>query len=335
MTQKKEDGSRALAYDKLEKFFTEPTSNAECLIGLIKAHIGDGHRSISMCLRGTYVSVYYRCGQLLKIIYQPRKRKIVGLFNFRYALPHPNAEKYRSELSRLGVKFGNNEKEISVTLDGSDMVESDNLEAVLNKYLELIDYWIEHKTKNEAREKDRQQQLFSMLFGNSENTYFDIEYKEPRDTLIAAGYYDFAGEDYEAKKAAFKERSGGRFDFLGLRKAGEKYVLQFVELKSTAEACDDDSGVLDHITDYTKYCRYDKLVDKRKSDAVYIVNFLSHVFRDGDESTDLKLEDIVGHEIVFVFTDAAVKRVDTYRQRLTDENIKIVCYDRELNIIEQ
>lgn len=327
MGKSKEVGSRALI-DGLSDFFTTSTPNRDCLVELIKNNIDKGQNSISLCFRGDYATMYYRCRQLLKIVY--RNKQVKGLFNFRYALPNPDACKYRSDLAQLGVVFGNNECEVSIVLDGNGKVEHDNLKTILTKYIELIDFWMANK-KSEVKESDRQQQLFAVGFGNSENMYFDIEYREPRDTLIKEGYYDHVVGGIEAKKAEYKKNCGGRFDLLGLRKADSGYILQFVEVKTKAGACDGKAGVLDHIRDYTKYCKYTNLVNKRKSDAVYTVNLLSKIL---GKANSLTIDDVIECEIVFIFTDDAVKKVERYRQHLRDNNIAICCYDRALNRIE-
>lgn len=328
MASKKEVGSRALI-DELSNFLRTPTPNQECIVEFINNYIDKGEKSISLFFRGDYATLYYRCRQLLKLEYS--NKQVKGFFDFNYARFSPRVEDYRNELSNLGVKFGKNLKNISVILDGNGKVEKQALKQILTKYIELIDCWLAHMHKKTVSEGDRQQQLFAIGFGNSENTYFDIEYREPRETLIKEGYYDYVGLDLEAKKAEYKQHCGGRFDLLGLRRTEEGYVLQFVEVKTKPNACKDPSGVLDHIRDYTKYCNYTNLVNKRKSDAVYTVNLLSEIL---NKDVWLKVEDIVGHEIVFIFTDDSVKMVEQYRQALDDKNIKIVCYDKNLNRIE-
>lgn len=328
MASKKEVGSRALI-DELSNFLKSPSPNQECLVELIKEYIDKREKSISLCFRGDYATLYYRCRQLLRLEYT--NKQIKGFFNFRYARFSPHEANYRDELSGLGVKFGNDLTNVSVILDGDGKVDKDNLKQILTKYIELIDCWLAHKRKTTICEGDRQQQLFAIGFGNSENTYFDIEYREPRETLIKEGYYDYIDGDLSAKIAEYQKHSGGRFDLLGLRKAADGYVLQFVEVKTKPGACDDPSGVLDHIRDYTKYCRYKRLVEKRKSDAVYFVNLFSKIL---GNNTQLHIEDIIDHEIVFIFTDGSVKKVEQYRQALSDKNIKIECYDKNLNRIE-
>lgn len=330
MGNKKEIGSRILI-DGLSDFLTIPSPNQRCIVGLIKDYIGKAEKSISLCFRGDYATLYYRCKQLLRIEYFTNYKKVKGFFNFRYALPNPNKEKYRSELNELGVKFGNDERNVSVILDGNGKVESEKLKEILQKYIELIDYWIEHRTKGTISENDRQQQLFAVGFGNSDNTFFDIEYREPRETLIKEGYYDYVGGGLEEKKAEHKKNCGGRFDLLGLRKAEGGYVLQFVEVKTKAKACDGNAGVSKHIVDYTKYCKYISLVNKRKSDAVYTINLLSAILGKGN---NLTIDDITGYEIVFIFTDDSVRKVERYRKELCDNNIIIACYDKKLNRIE-
>ena len=325
MGSKKEIGSRALI-DELSNFLTTPTPNQECIVDFIKDYIDKQEKSISLFFRGDYATLYYRCRQLLKLEYSSKRVK--GFFDFNYARFSLRAEDYRNELIELGVKFGKNIKRISVILDGDVKIEKEALKQILTKYIELIDCWLAHKRKTNISEGDRQQQLYAIGFGNSKNTYFDIEYREPRETLISAGYYDYVDGDLEAKKAEYKKNCGGRFDLLGLRKTEGGYVLQFVEVKTKPNACDDPSGVLDHIRDYTKYCSYQSLVDKRKSDAVYFVNLLSKIL--GDD-TRLRVEDIIDHEIVFIFTDTSVRKVEQYRQVLNDNNITIECYDENLN----
>lgn len=330
MGKTKELGSRALI-DALRNFLTGHSPNRDCLVERIKEHIGRGQKSISLCFRGYYATMYYRCKQLLKMEYRIKKKQVKGFFNFKYARGNPYADTYRSDLADLGVKFGNDESKVSIILDGDGQVKDEDLKKILQKYIELIDSWMIQHRKSDVCESDRQQQLFAVGFGNSERTYFDIEYREPRDSLIKEGYYDYVGDDLEAKKAEFNKNSGGRFDLLGLRKGDGGYVLQFVEVKSKTKACEDPSGVKDHVRDYTKYCKYDNLVNKRKSDAVDIVNLLSDILGQGNKLT---VDNIIDYEIVFIFTDKAVSRVNTYRQLLRANNITIVCYDKELNIID-
>ena len=328
MGSKKEVGSRALI-DKLSDFLKNPSPNQECIVELIKDYIDKREKSISLCFRGDYATLYYRCRQLLRLEYT--NKQVKGFFNFRYARFSLHEVNYRDELSNLGVKFGEDLRNVSVILDGDGKVEKENLKQILTKYIELIDCWLAHVRKTTICEGDRQQQLFAIGFGNNKNTYFDIEYREPRETLIKEGYYDYVDGDLEAKKAEYQQHSGGRFDLLGLRKADGGYVLQFVEVKTKPSACDGKAGVLDHISDYTKYCNYKNMVDKRKSDAVYIVNLLSEILNTDNR---LKIEDIIDHEIVFIFTDDSVRKVDQYRQALNEKNIRIVCYDKNLKRIE-
>ena len=328
MGTRKEIGSRTLI-DGISDFLRAQSPNRNVLVDLIKEYLGKREKSVSLCFRGNYATLYYRSKQLLKIVY--KNQEIRGLFNFRYALPNPNADKYRRELVPLGVRFGNDERNISVILEGSKKVESVNLKEILKDYIALIDFWIAHRKKGEVRESDRQQELFALGFGGGGQTYFDIEYREPRETLIKEGYYDYAGGDLETKKAEYQKHSGGRFDLLGLRQEEGGYVLQFTEVKSTTGACDGKAGVLDHIRDYTKYCAYNNLVDKRKSDAVYTVNLLSEILGKGIRLTE---EDIIGYEIVFIFTDGAVKKVKQYREALQKNHITVLLYDGNLNRIE-
>ena len=303
MGSKKEVGSRALI-DELRNFLTNQKPNQECIVEFVKDYIDKREKSISLCFRGDRATLYYRCRQLLRLEYS--NKQVKGFFNFKYARFSSRREDYRNELSELGVKFGEDLENISVILDGNGKVEKEALKLILTKYIELIDCWLGYMRKKTICEGDRQQQLFAVGFGNSENTYFDIEYREPRETLINAGYYNYIDGDLEAKKAEHKKHSGGRFDLLGLRKVNGGYVLQFVEVKTKPDSCDDPSGVLDHIRDYTKYCDYKTLVDKRKSDAVYTVNLLSEIL---NNDTRLNVDDIIDHEIVFIFTDDSVKRV--------------------------
>ena len=329
MGKTKEIGSRALI-DGISNFLTVPTDNRDCLVDLIKEKIGNGQNSISLCFRGDYATLYYRCKQLLKIRYSPKYKQVRGFFNFNYARFNPDQAEIQSALADLGVRFGKDIEHICVILDGKGKVETENLKKILKTYMELINDWIACRRKSTISESDRQQQLFASLFGNRENTYFDIEYREPRETLINAGYYDDAGNDIEAKKAAYQKHSGGRFDLLGLRKAENGYILQFVEVKTTVKACDGKAGVLDHIGDYTKYCKFETLVNQRKSDAVYTVNLLSTIL---DTGLKISVDDVVGHEIIFIFTDRAASKVSQYQQTLEAHGIQTICYDGKLNRI--
>lgn len=327
MPNERKAGSRALIKE-LRDFLTGQSDNRDCIVEYIKNAIGNGEKSIALCFRGSYASLYYRCCQLLKI--KLKNKNIVGEFNFRYALAHPDRENIKNQLEQKGVVYGNNERAVWFVLQGDGGVTKDNLSFILGTYIKLIDSFIGRRSRTNSREKDRQQQLFAAKFGKSDNTYFDIEYTEPRETLIKAGYYDYA----EDKIAAHKADKGGRFDLLGLRKTDGGYMLQFVELKSTTRACDGKAGVDEHIKDYTKYCKYKTLVEARKSDAVSTVNLLSKILGEKFFPETFTKEDIVGHEIVFIFTDKAVKRVETYSENLKANDIVTVCYDGNLNPIK-
>ena len=324
MSGKRQDGSRA-PIKPLREFLTEASPNRDCIVKLIKDNIGEGVKSIALCFRGYYASLYYRCGQLLKI--ESTGRTTTGIFDFNYALPYPERQTVQSMLEGLGVRFG--KKYARIVLKGNGEVSANNLKIILQTYIKLIDFWVSVKKTKGFREKDRQQQLFAVNFGKGNQTYFDIEYTEPRETLIAAGYYANA----EDKIAAHKNDRGGRFDLLGLRHTDGGYILQFVELKTTVQACGNSAGVYKHISDYKRYCDKKTLVEARKAEAAETINLLSEIFGGQFFPEKLTKDKITDYEIIFIFTDKSVRYAEQYKDSISTDKVKIVCYDENLNVI--
>lgn len=321
--------NRTLIKELRDFLIDKDSPNRNALIDIFREHIDKQEKSIALCFRGSYATFYYRCRMLLKLEF--KNGEVVGSYDFNYAKARPDRETIRNTLVGLGVTVTDSVKKPKciMILSGKNRIFHDKLKEAIYIFIELIDGF-----KKLKKENDRQQQLYGRCFGNETVTYYDIEYTEPFETLLACGYYDQVGTTFEDKRKAHRDHSAGKFDLLGIRRSENGYVLQLAELKSTIKACTQrKAGVKAHFDDYTRYCKTPSLLNLRKIEAINAIALLSEILDEKHFADDIDIDSLTT-EIVFIFTDESVQVVDDYRALLESENIKIICYDENMNVIE-
>lgn len=296
---------------ELYDYFTEKTtdgekSNRDCLIDYVRAHIKDGTKSVALCFRGSFASLYYRCHQLLRI--KCSRTAIIGEFDYRHSRFTNNYKQILDRLKTLGANIDNfSDKDNDTThryvrfdLTEKKAVSRENLAEILQIYKSLIDDFLDPAKREYAydkkqicrkshnTEKDRQQQLYAAYFLNDVLTYYDIEYTEHNSAA---------------------NNVPGRFDLLGLRKENGAYTLLLTELKSTLNACDGKSGIAKHESDYTKYLD-SSFIETRKAEASSAINLLCKIF--GLPELNITPENIRQVKIKFVFSDKAIPYGEKY-----------------------
>lgn len=297
--------SRVLV-EKIEKFLTTPSPNRDFIVGYVKESLTKGKDSVALCFRGDYATLYYHCHQLLRI--RGSQKAIVGEFDFRhsrftkdYAEKQKMLESYGVDFSRFD-KNNKNRRHVLFDLDSRGAVTPDSLAKILDIYKALIIDFINpelneyqydipssvtdgicrNKTKNV--EKSRQQQIYAEYFYRTDETYYDLEYTEPR-----AKYKDVAG----------------RIDLLGIKRENDRYLLELVELKSTLAACDGNAGIKKHEKDYINYSK-SSFVQERKVEACAAMQLLSDIL--GKPCFDGLTPEKMDIAIKFIFTDNAKER---------------------------
>lgn len=291
--------------DTIEKFLTTPSNNRNVIVNYIKDSLDasknpDSKRSLALCFRGNYASVYYRCLQLLRI--RNSRNGLIGEFDFRYSrFTEDCAEKKTLLENEYGVDFSGYEQESKSKRYARFSLEKDNAHIldILNIFKSLIEDFLYSKSQN--IEKDAQQSLYAKYFYDDEQTYYDVEYAE-----------------HYAKNNGV----AGRYDMLGIKKLDDgNYALVFTEIKSTPNACSGKSGISDHESDYTAYVDKTDLTAERKREACKVLELLN-VILGKPRYRDLTPENITKVLIEFVFTDKAVSELGKYR--LADGIRKII-----------
>lgn len=298
---------------KIESFLKTPSPNRDFLVEHIKEALKNGEDSVALCFRGSYATLYYRCHQLLRIC--SSQTAIVGEFDFRHSRFTKDYAEKQNLLESYGVDFSKFDKDnknrryVRFILDGSGAVTPDCLAKIMNIYKELINDFISPelneyqydvpqniidgicRKKSKNVEKNRQQQIYAEYFYRTDETFYDIEYTEPR---------------------AKEKGVAGRIDLLGIICNGGKYYLELVELKSTLSACDGNAGIDKHETDYINYSK-STCVEERKAEACAAMQLLSDILgKPRIEGLSHEKMDIV---IKFIFTDYAKGRGNKYTPR--------------------
>lgn len=317
--------------DKLHDYFTEVSSdggksNRDYLIDYVRAHIADGTKSVALCFRGNFATLYYRCHQLLRI--RCSRTAIIGEFDYRHSRFTKNYKQILYRLKALGVNTDNfsdkdndtSHRYVRFDLTGNNAVSREGFAEILPTYRALIDDFLDPEKceyafdkkqtcrKSHNAEKDRQQQLYAAYFLGDKLTYYDIEYTEHNATA---------------------NNVPGRFDLLGLRKDGDAYTLLLTELKSTLDACGGKSGITKHEDDYVKYLN-SAFIEKRKEEACKAVELLRTIF--GSTAVPITRADIKQAKIKFVFSDHAIDYGGNYvpnDNRI--EKVKFLSDGREIS----
>lgn len=297
--------SRVLV-EKIEKFLTTSSPNCDFLIKHVKESMQKGEDSVALCFRGSYATLYYHCHQLLRI--RCSRTAIVGEFDFRHSRFSPDYAEKQKLLNSYGVDFSKfdkndkNRRHVIFDLNKEEAVTPDNLAKILEIYKQLIldfinpelnvyqydvpasvtDGICRRKTKN--LEKNMQQQLYAEYFYRTDETYYDLEYIEPR---------------------AKEKDVAGRIDLLGLKCNGDRYLLELVELKSTLAACDGPSGIEKHEKDYLNYSKSD-CAQERKAEACEVMKLLHDIL--GKPLLEGLTPENIDIAIKFVFSDQAINR---------------------------
>lgn len=307
--------SRALN-DELRNFILDEQSEARnAIVKYVKDNIeiDEKEKSVAMCFRGEYMCLYYRCHMLLMI--KRYNKKIVGEFNFRHSRFTDDWDKKAARLKQLHVS--NFKEKTYKDEDGSvkpytfdstnirfdivepkyengqwsyiDSISSAELTEILDIYKELIEDFVDSekviyqwqgekdkpkkgdvsKNKSQNKEKNAQQKLYAQYFYREDAFIYDLEYTEPGlspDEVLRLGIED-------------DEKVSGRFDLLGVVHEDGADVLEFIELKSTLDACKKKkSGVHSHIRDYVKYIDSYKRVKARMEEALDTITLLKKIF---------------------------------------------------------
>ena len=298
---------------QLYEFFTGDSENKKYIVELVKNRIFCRAKSIALCFRGDYASLYYRANQLLKI--HCSRTAVVADFDFRHARFTQNYRVILRKLISLNVDISNfsdlpnqtSRRHVRFELTGKNAVTTYALGEILKIYMDLVDDFVNpdkkeyafdpknHHRKSSNREKDRQQELYA--------GYFFGDLSCDRHLL----YYDLEYTEHDAEKSGVH----GRFDLLGLERDGDGYTILFAELKSKPGSCTGESGIAAHEKDYIKYLD-SNFVENRKREACENVKLLSKIFEQ-PLPENLTPENIKKAKIKFVFSDDAIGAGRLYR----------------------
>lgn len=295
-----------------EKFFSptlapnSPTRDFIVNYILESLHDDNGKKSVALCFRGEYATLYYRCQKLLNI--ESESGHLIGKFDFRHSRFTANYREIHDRLLAMGVSSDFSDEDVPKGKSTSKRyvtfplvgIGEEKLRTILDIFKGLIDDFVDpekrtyafdakdHNRRKKNLEKDRQQQLWAHYFLNEELTYYDVEYTEPH---------------------ADKKGVHGRFDLLGLKaEADGSYTLLLTELKSTREAVfNKKSGAKEHETDYKEYL--DKgFGEQRKREACAVIPLYYQIFKKPlpEKLKDLTPDKIKRVQIKFVFSDTAI-----------------------------
>lgn len=300
---------------KVLEFFKQNSKIKSLIVDYVLDNLKNGEKSVALCFRGNFATLYYRCHQLLRI--RNSRRGIIGEFDFRHARFTEDYRERLAGLKSMGVDISNfsdkpSEQDKRYVRFALDNFGEEKLGAVLEIYKELIDDFVNDKKcvyafdpkascrKSRNTEKNSQQLLYASHFLNGDLTYYDLEYAEPRG----------------------KEKGDlhGRFDLLGLRREKDGYTLLLTELKSSNRAIGGNSGLKQHKNDYLKYLK-STYMEARKKEAVQTVRLINEIF---NRSTfdGLTEESIKYAKVKFIFSDEVINFGKSYLP--SDGNIEKV-----------
>ena len=245
-----------------------------------------------MCFRGTYINVYYRGRNVFKI---SKKQKYAYKIEFDFNYSKKSEDNHENKLIEMGFVLSKGNC-LTKNIYGNEKLSFEFWEETAFIFIQFIDEFLEkhegHK-KLSISEKERQQEIFAENM-NKSFFVFDMEYDQARKQ----------NKDIDDGKGV---RKSGRFDMLALRKNidNNKYMLNFIELKSKKDACDKGSSdIVKHCDDLVNYKSNVDLMNSRRKDAIKMVQVYSRLgLMDEDFDTNIEIDGEV--EIVFIFTDEA------------------------------
>ena len=264
-------------------------------------------KDLILCFRGSYINVYYKGHNLLKIDKKQNGYNIS--FNFNHAKFTSNWEDHLNGLSfklnstnKLNTtRINKNYPTNTLQLDGSNVHDVyfwkktiETLKLFIDDYFDQnkkYDYFMKEQTFcRNIIEKQRQQ----LIMQSNQN--------------FSKGYYIYDMEYMQARNSS-KDDSSGRFDMIALRWEGKQVRVVFIELKSTESACKDSkSGIAPHIEDLSKYIEKNDCIRTRKIDAHKIIRLyedMKLLNPDVLGCIDFSPESMVDSEVLFIFTDEA------------------------------
>lgn len=303
----------------IREFFETNSPMRDLIANYVLENLKNGTRSVALCFRGNFATLYYRCHQLLRI--RNARRGILCEFDFRHAR---FTENYRDILARLrGLGVDDSDFSDAPNAQGRYVrfalseFGAEQLERVLDLYKALIDDFVDPakqkymfdprkpRGKSKNIEKDRQQQLYAAHFLSDDLMYYDLEYAEPR--------------------GAQKDGLHGRFDLLGLRREQDGFSLLLTELKSSPQALGGRSGVAEHERDYLRYLD-SKFIEFRKREACETVRLINKIF--GRQCfADLTPDKIASVKVQFVFSDSVIGAGKAYHP--SDDRIEKVYLENK------
>ena len=190
--------------------------------------------SLCLELRGNYINIYYRGGNLLKV--QAAK----------------NATSYRISFDRKYFKTG-----AGVALPGTKVQDGDGIEEWLKVAPDLKRAIDNYLAKTRKDEREFQQRIlrdnnFGSIARSTDYYVCDIEYQS------AHGRFDMIAVNWPSEPSARKRPHGWR--------------LIFVEVKHGDSALEGSAGVHKHIKDVNKYVENEDNLSQIKEDMVGVFN---------------------------------------------------------------
>lgn len=271
-------------------------------------------KSLLMCFRGDYINIYYRGRCMFRIEQQAKDYKIS--FNFNHAKFTIDWEEKKNQLEQMNYKLNKNELVIAVSkIIDANYFWKQSIELMKGFIDEFLDADIhinyingKEEKKRDYLEKQRQQQIMKNN-QDFQNNYFiyDREYTQPR-TLN-------------------EEKKHGQIDLLALRKAKDKGIIVFIEVKSKKDPNKGKANIEKHYDDYIKYISNETFVQSRKLEAIEIIEhyiFLGLVDLDINEYKH-NCRDMTT-EMLYIFTDESI---DYFRENKDNVPAKGIILDNE------
>lgn len=257
-------------------------------------------KSLLMCFRGKYITIYYKGHSMFKIdkYIRNKEKNQYGhkiSFDFRHARFTREWEKKWAKLEYIGYeRIGNEIVSYTSKIQNNDFWHEaiGILKIYMDDYFDLqkkINYFKEGALENKKfhLERQRQQQIMSSN-QDLENGYFiyDMEFSQ-------------ANENKDVPKS-------GRFDMMAIKMNGENINIMFIELKSTLSACNDsETGVKQHYYGIKKYMSKEELIDIRKKEAEAIYKMYYELGLTSSKIKNINLEKS-NTEVIIVLTDGAI-----------------------------
>jgi hypothetical protein len=205
-------------------------------------------------LRGDRIDVYYNCNRLIEVTEKQKTHSYEVSFNIRHAKFTETKEEAIAEVQSLGMS----------------LKDSTDVQCEISTY--ATDFW--------RAVIDLRKRWLADFFGGKTYNFFDRKKEsnnrnEKIDQQKLARYNTpkpngFCVYDVEYAEPNFKRR---RFDLLALQtdEAWNAVALWILEVKSTGESLDEDSGVEDHYGDMDRYTGNPEYVRQRWADVKEII----------------------------------------------------------------